>query len=65
MAKPYVTFLIDSSGVMPGSISKSPDPRQPEEKGELKVIYAGGRVTVISWADKMTLPENRTPIVEQ
>ncbi|MBA3456777.1 MAG: hypothetical protein H0T42_27055 [Deltaproteobacteria bacterium] len=52
--KRYVTFLIDADGIIAGSISKSPDPRQPDTDHELKVIYSDGRVTVIGRDDKLT-----------
>jgi len=42
-----VTFLIGAGGVVRGSISKAPDPRQPDELDVFKVICKGGRVTVI------------------
>lgn len=47
MATQYMTFLIDAGGVIPGSISKTPDPRQPDELDVFKVICTGRRVTVI------------------
>lgn len=42
-----MTFLIDAGGVVRGSISKTPDPRQPDELDVFKVICTGRRITVI------------------
>lgn len=54
VTRAYLTFLLDSTGVIAGSASRSPGGRQPEEPDELKVIFDNWRITVIGHHGKRT-----------
>ena len=55
MAQRYVPFLVDlGSGVVPGTVSQSPDTRHPDSDDVWKLICDGGKVTVIAKRDRQT-----------